>query len=386
MLLSGWAVAASLVWLALHANTLRQVRLLPELDDLSSTMPDVWPTVSVLVAARNEVDSIEQAIESLRDQTYPALEIVVADDRSTDGTGDVLDDLAARDERIRVVHIEELPEDWLGKLHALYRAKEISRGDWLLMTDADVEHEPGLIRAAVGAALGEGADHLTCMPRMRDHDCLMEAAYAAFFLGMFQRISIAGIEDPEGDHYVGIGAFNLVRRSLFERAGGFEELRMEVADDIGVGLLVQRASGVSRIATAFGRLEVTWYDSLGEMVRGLEKNGFAAIGRFSYLRVAAYTALWLFVFFGPVVGLTRPVPAVVVLSAAVLALHPLVSVAAAVALDRRPGPFSIRIVGEWIMIYVLLRSAYMCWRRGGICWRGTTYPVDRLRAQQRVRL
>ena len=123
-----------------------------------------WSRVSVIVPARDEAGTIEAAAATLMAQDYPNLQIVFVDDRSGDGTGAMMDRLAANDSRVTVVHVEELPEGWLGKVHALAAGWAASDGEYVLLTDADVHFAPGALRAAVTAAADGGLDHLAACP------------------------------------------------------------------------------------------------------------------------------------------------------------------------------------------------------------------------------
>ena len=127
---------------------------------------EALPSVSVIVAARNEAVSLAPALGSILASDYPRLEVVAVDDRSSDGTGAILDALAQRDPRLRVLRLTELPSGWLGKNRALQRGAEVAGGDWLLFTDADVRFAPAAIRSAVCFAERAGMDHVTALPAM----------------------------------------------------------------------------------------------------------------------------------------------------------------------------------------------------------------------------
>ena len=113
---------------------------------------------------------VEQATRSLLAQDYPELALIAVDDRSTDGTGAILDAIAAEDTRLKVLHIEELPAGWLGKTHALHAAAATSSADWLLFTDADVLFVPDTLRRAIALAEA-GVDRPSyCRARRPDRD------------------------------------------------------------------------------------------------------------------------------------------------------------------------------------------------------------------------
>ncbi len=121
---------------ALHA------RKLASLSALQLDTPAQWPTVSVLVPAKNEEDTLFAAMQSLLQVDYPALEIILINDRSTDRTGEIIERLALLDSRVRQIHIDHLPDGWLGKVHALHQGIDVSSGEWLLFTDADIHFAP----------------------------------------------------------------------------------------------------------------------------------------------------------------------------------------------------------------------------------------------------
>ena len=124
------------------------------------------PSLSIVVPARDEAASIGRALGSLLAQDYPDLEVIAVDDRSADGTGDVLREVAAREPRLAVLRVDDLPAGWLGKNHALWRGAQRSSGQWLLFTDADVVFAPGALRRALAYAVDQGLDHLTLAPRL----------------------------------------------------------------------------------------------------------------------------------------------------------------------------------------------------------------------------
>ncbi|MEK7768052.1 MAG: glycosyltransferase family A protein, partial [bacterium] len=146
----GWACLAACGWWAGMALVIRRhVAGLRSLGDEAAPEPAAWPRLSVLVPACNEADTLEPALETLLRSDYPDLEVILVDDRSTDGTGAVVDRLAARDARIVPVHVAALPPGWLGKVHAMHVALPHATGEWLLFSDADVHAAPDTIRRAV---------------------------------------------------------------------------------------------------------------------------------------------------------------------------------------------------------------------------------------------
>ncbi|MCA1734075.1 MAG: glycosyltransferase, partial [Acidobacteria bacterium] len=204
---------------------------LRSLSSLPATGDD-WPRVSVVVAGRNEEAAVEDAVVSLLALDYPDLEIVFVNDRSDDATGSILDRLAASDPRLRVIHVTELPEGWLGKNHALHLGAARASGTVLLFTDADVMFEPSTLRRAVRYLLDRNLDHLAASPRIVVRSPIVGMFVASFglFFSIFSKPWRASGPNPK--HHVGIGAFNLVKSSTYRRVGGHEPIRMRPDDDM----------------------------------------------------------------------------------------------------------------------------------------------------------
>lgn len=382
-------VAWSVLGCALFcAGLLRMIRDVPSLRLLANeapTAPESWPRLSVVIPACNEVATLERALATLLAQDYPDLEIVLVDDRSTDGTSELVDRMAAGDARIRSVHVTHLPDGWLGKVHALHRAVGVARGEWLLFTDADVHFKAGGLRKVVALCLEDELDHLVVLPDARAGSVLEEAVVDAMGEIFMQRTRAARI-GRSPDAYAGVGAFNLVRRTAFDRSEGFPFLRLEVLDDVGLGLVMRRAGARARLEIGTGEVVLTWYSSLREMAGGLEKNLFGWLARYSWLRLAATVLGWWAILAAPIVSLVTPVPWLWLL--AVVCGVSLVAGAAVVARHtRRPmAPLLLLPLGRLVVSLMLLGSAVACWRRRGIVWRGTTYPLAALRRWQRVKL
>ena len=186
-LVAAWAVLGAGGCLLLLHRTIAVVRHCPQLRALRPD-PAAWPSLSVVVPACNEAGSIAPALASLLGQDYPALQVVLVDDRSSDGTGEIMDRLAARDPRVVVDHVRELPAGWLGKVHALERGVAHATGTWMLLTDADVRLAPGTLRRAIAWAGEQGYDHLAVFPHAVLRSfwvgvCIVSAARGALALG-----------------------------------------------------------------------------------------------------------------------------------------------------------------------------------------------------------
>ena len=261
------------------------------------------PVLSVVIPACNEASHIGQALRSLLDQDYPKLEVVVINDRSTDDTGEILERLADRDNRIKVIHIDKLPAGWLGKVHALHQGVKQATGEWYLFTDADIYFQPGALRRSVCYAKHYRLNHLACVPDVHNKGFWLDIAVRSFFLMLCLGARVAEVNRENSNRPIGIGAFNLVEAATFHNTPGFEWLRMETVDDYGLGVMIKQAGGRTRLVVALKDMSVPWYENLGAMIKGVEKNTFGAAAKYSLARLFLIELFLLGLVMAPLVSL-----------------------------------------------------------------------------------
>jgi len=401
-ILVGLVSLGVLYWLLNVLLTVRMVRRVPVLESLRPAEPERWPKLSLIIPACDEADSIEAATRSRLNDGYPNLEVVLVDDRSDDGTGEIIDRLAATDTRVRVLHITELPDGWLGKVHALHCGAQAATGEWLLFSDADVHVEAGTFARAVAYCEHRGLDHLALLPQFWPTSFLLACVLAYFIRLICLSLRLWAVEDPKSSAKVGVGAFNLVRRTAFEQAGGFAELRLTVGDDIGLGQLLKDAGARCAVVNGRGQVGLHFYGTLGEAARATEKSALVAF-QFSYLRFASGVLALLWCELSPVVALvlalvwagvgdadsssTGSFAAIVLggLGAAGLAL----ALSSALVVNRWIRmpllPATLYPIGALLGAAITARAVVLAAWRGGHMWRGVLYPTGLLRAGNRLR-
>src|ERR1700737_2273310 len=229
------------VWVIVGLRIAYGALKLPWLKDFSPITGTDVPRISLLFAARDEEEKLPGALATLAQIDYPELEIIGVDDRSEDATGRILDEFAASHPRFRAIHVTKLPVGWLGKPHALQKAYESSSGEWLLFTDADVRFAPDVLRRAAQLAKERGVDHLTLFGDV-EMDGFWETTLLTFF-GMAFHLATDPyrVGNPHSRAYVGVGAFQMVKRAAYESAGTHRRLAMEAVDDMKLGKIVKRA-------------------------------------------------------------------------------------------------------------------------------------------------
>ena len=376
--LTALAAAAALYWTVTVLRVGRGMAGIGFLRDEAPVAVHGAPAVSICVAARNEEGKVADGVRSMVAVDYPALEVVAVDDRSEDATGQILDRLAAEHERLRVLHVEELPSGWLGKNHALQRAADEARGEILLFTDADAVFAPDILRRAVGRMEREGLDHLTAAPDLDMPGPLLGAFAGTFQVYFTQFAEPWKARDPESDRHVGVGAFNLVRAPTYRDAGGHAAIRTRPDDDMRLARRLKENGARADVVYGTGQIRVPWYESLGEAVRGLSRSLWAGLD-YSVAAAAGSLAATLALNVWPWIG-------VAVTSGTSRWLN-LVAVAGSAGLFAGTARYSA--VRPWLAVlwpvtglvfaWITVRSTAGALIRGGIEWRGTFYPLEELR-------
>ena len=362
------------VWRGWHK--LRQLR------DVAPNLPPKPPPVSIVVAALNEAHAIEPALRSILAVDYPALEIVAIDDRSTDGTGEILDRLQREFPNLQVLHIRELPSGWIGKIHALHSGAMRARGDYLLFTDADVVFEPTAIRRAIAHCEARRLDHLTLVPEVPTRSSFVALSMMGGFIGLLALYRPWRAQQT-GKHRLGVGAFNMVRAASYRAVGGHEALAMEVLDDIELGRLMSQGDLRQDFLLARGMVTVEMYRGALEMFRGIQKNVFTFLD-YNVWKLLAGTLVTFAFSVWPWAGIFLTDGATRWLN--------LASAATVLALYAHLAPrfgYS-RWCAAWlpltglITIFLFWQIAILTWIRGGIVWRGTFYPLAELKRRKRA--
>ena len=367
---------------------LQAFRAIRTFEKTNLSAPQTWPKLSVVISTCNDASTIEGAVETLLQQDYPDLEIVLVNDRSIDGTGEIIEKIARKDPRVQTVQIKHLPPGWLGKVHALHVGTQKTSGEWILYTDADVYFRQDALRKALSLVLADHSDHLALIPVPHATSFWLGVVLQTLG-GLFILATRATkIGKPGSKAFVGAGAFNLVRKAALDRTEGFPWLRMEVVDDVGLGLMLQRSGATSSVAIALQDVFFTWYSSLGAMFKGLEKNFFAMIAYYSIARMIVIVVLaWAYAL-APLVAILYSLKIPFLLIVGLTSYLFLIAGAVGVKITFRQKllPLLCVQVGHVLISLMLLRSGIMCTLRGGIIWRGTRYSIDELRAGHRVKV
>jgi glycosyltransferase involved in cell wall biosynthesis len=382
----GLAWASRIVDAALGMPSVADVSL-PEWDR-NPVLTSGNPRVSIIVPARNEEAEIENCLRSLVALDYHNYEVVAVNDRSTDRTGEIMERVAANPQLskttksgppgLTVIHHSELPDGWLGKTHAMWTGVNAATGDWLLFTDADVIFKPDSLRRALAYAEAEPADHVVLFPRMimkRPGEYMMIAFFQTMFMFGHRPWKVA---DPSTNDHMGVGAFNLVRRRVYEAVGTYRALRMEVLDDMKLGKVVKKSGFAQRNVFGGDLISIHWGHGAFGIVNNLTKNFFAVLSFQSWRTLLSAFGL-IFLNLGPFLGIWlahrwQRLPFGVALASMFM-----IYVGMSWRSSVPPYYFLLHPVSSTMFVYTLLRSMFLTLWNDGIVWRGTKYPLEELR-------
>jgi chlorobactene glucosyltransferase len=354
----------------------------PRLRDAPAVKAPDGPLVSVVLPARNEAVNIGACVGSLLQSEYTNLEVIIVDDASVDGTGDIARTLAEGDRRVRLVESARLPAGWLGKCWACWQGQRHATGSVLLFTDADTRHGPTLLGHALGALKQTGAALVSAVPR-QDMETFWERVVLPHIF-MILALRYPDLERVNRSRNpraaIANGQFIMITRAAYEKAGGHEAIRSEVVEDLRLAQNVVAGGGRLHVAHAEDLMRTRMYRSLGEIMEGWSKN-LAAGARSSVaswlrpvlpwilgLLVMAYWVAPAWAFIGGITGFLIPpvfrwgtVTTVAALAFWVGALHRF----------RVPVVYAIFFpVGGLVAGLLFLRSAI---RGERVSWKGRTY-------------
>lgn len=335
------------------------------------------PTLTIVIAARDEGKTIRPALESLLAVTYPHLEVVVVNDRSRDDTKNILDEFSKKDARLKIKHISKLTPGWLGKTNALHQGAQQVASKWILFTDADVHFTPTALIKAVSIAETSGIDHLAVLPRLEEHSPLLGITLGTT-LGIFIMFMKPWKVRTAPTYYAGAGAFNLIKTEFYHKHGGHSKIAMRPDDDMMLGKLVKICNGQSDLALSNGEVHLSWYETLDSLIHGLTKNTYASLD-YSIIRTIVAVMIHFIMYILPVLGVYKTEGFAQIFFGASIFFNWWVSYKVARATRASVEYALFTPVGAVILIYILVRTVVVTHYHGGIFWRDTFYSLANLK-------
>ncbi len=339
----------------------------------------------MIIPARNEEQNIERAIRSVLAQKC-VREIVVVDDDSNDRTGEILARLAKEISPLRIIHLDSLPEGWVGKNHAAAAGAAIAKGEWLLFTDADTEHLPGSLEAVLERAKTESVDLLSLSPGQQTLTWWEKSVIPLVFVQLARLYRFDEVSNPASPAAAANGQYLLIRRKVYNSRGGHSAVRGEILEDVALARRVKTAGGRLVFLPGASWVRTRMYRSFGEMWQGWSKNLYLLYGRKLQPMLRTLGEVWALDFLAPLGVLVLCISAAAghgsngVLLAAVLCFAVAVMRRRAyrrklVRLGFAPNLANYQILGAGLLGLLLLNSACAYRMAGQVHWKGRRYSA-----------
>ncbi|HTI59458.1 glycosyltransferase family 2 protein [Mucilaginibacter sp.] len=358
------------IYLVVSFRKIRSVNEQPIMADL--------PPVAIIIAVRNEEEDLAKALQSVCHINYSNSRIIVVNDRSTDRTADILQDFKVSYPQLTITTVTALPDGWLGKNNALYQGYLSSTEEWMLFTDADIVFHTDALSKAVSYAVANKLDHLAILPRVVSPSPVLNSVLATFTILLMMHLQPWDAKKPGSKAYIGIGAFNLVRRVAYEKAGTHALIKLRPDDDLQLGFKIKSA-GLSQDALIGNEyVSLEWYKNLRQLGNGLLKNSFS-VANYNTGKAIANSVLIL-------ISVALPMPLMFIFGSATVRLM------AGIVLLTHIGYMAVIPPNKWwyafmipfagfFMAYTTLRATYITLKQGGIYWRESFYSLDMLKGK-----
>lgn len=333
-------------------------------------------SLSIVVPARNEARNIEKCVRAALAVDWPGpLQVVAVDDRSTDGTGEILARLAQEDTRLVVVGGADPPEGWLGKPHALHLAQQRATGDWLMFVDADVTMETMGPRLLIGRTLAQGAVMASGLGALEVEtfwERVIQTRIGAVIAG---GNPLEKVNDPEDKAALANGQCLLFSRAAYDQMGGHEGIKGSVLDDVDFAKKAKAEKVPYRLYFSPGVFRCRMYTGFKEIWNGWTKNLFPAL---SYSLVATFivvallfaSALLPFVLVAKNLAVGAPYPGYFWLECSLLVTILLVDAIGHKVNGYKWGLFWTFPLGMVMVMGLFLNSAWRIKSGRGAVWKG----------------
>jgi hypothetical protein len=332
------------------------------------------PAVAIIIAVRNEEEDVEKALQSVCNLNYQNYRIIVVNDRSTDRTTEIL--ARFNHPKIHIITLDTLPAGWLGKNNALYQGYKNTNEEWMLFTDADVEFHPDALGRAFGYVQKHNLDHLTILPDIQSRSIILNSVLATFSMMLMMVTRPWDARKPGKSGSIGVGAFNLVNRLAYEQAGTHERIKLRPDDDLKLAKHIKLAGLRQDVLSGEGYISLEWYRNVHQFIDGLMKNTFAVTNYNIWRSFADMMATLL--------TIALPIPIMLVFGNTGIRLMALLllGVPMLYMILVKPNKWWYALMIPYagcLMAYVVVRSAFITIKQGGIYWRDSFYSLEMLK-------
>jgi hopene-associated glycosyltransferase HpnB len=344
-----------------------------------------WPSVAVIMPARDEADLLDTTLASLLAHRYPGpARVIMVDDRSTDGTGEIANRLGAGPGALlplSVVSGTDTPPGWSGKLWALEQGVQqaaVKGSDYLLFTDADIAHQPDSLARLVSFAAREQLDMVSLMARLRAVNRWERMIVPAFVYFFSQLYPFRWVNRPRGRTAAAAGGCVLVKATALQRAGGLDTIRGAVIDDVSLAGALKRSGSRIWLGLADDVDSVRHYDRLADLWNMVARSAYTQLRYSPVLLVLTVVGLALVYLVPPLCVLIGLVTtnALLATTGAVGWVLMTVSFAPMLHYYRLPRWAALLLpITATLYLLMTVDSAVRHWRGAGVSWKGRQYSA-----------
>jgi len=329
-------------------------------------------SISAIVPARNEEAVIQSCIESLAAQPEIA-EIIAVNDQSTDRTLEILQELARAIPRMNLVEVPDLPSGWVGKNHAVFIGAQEAREEWLLFTDADAVLEAGAARKALEIAKEQEASLVSFSPEQVLEKWYEKALIPFVYVRLAQKFSFDQVNDSKSSAAAANGQFLMVRRDVYQAAGGHRAVHNQVLEDVALAKRVKSAGARIWFGYSDGAVRVRMYRSFRALWEGWRKNLFALVGGTTGAAFSEFESSfpWMIVLV-LLVGIKLPIA---MFAGVVLLLSRQLSYGMALTRNQFPFKYIMYYLPAVVLYAAVLWASHESYAKGRVSWKGREYPV-----------
>ncbi|MCR8556804.1 glycosyltransferase family 2 protein [Mucilaginibacter sp. BJC16-A38] len=336
------------------------------------------PSLAIIIAVSNEEDDLEKALQSICNINYQNCRVIVINDRSTDRTAEILVNFKLGYPQLNILTINTLPDGWLGKNNALYQGYRNSTEEWLLFTDADIVFHPDAINRALGYAVNNQLDHMTILPDLVSGSALLNSVFATLCIMLMIDMKPWDAKNPKSKSSSGIGAFNLVRRSAYEKIGTHAKIRLRPDDDLQLGMKIKLANLKQDVLAGKGYVCLEWYKSFRQLANGVLKNSFAIAD----YKLTTAIANVLFI----LIAIALPMPVMFIFGTTTIRLMAAIMLFCHITYMIIVPPnkwwYALMIpFSGFFIAWIFLRATAITIVRGGIYWRESFYSLKMLKEE-----
>jgi glycosyltransferase involved in cell wall biosynthesis len=293
-------IGLSVLIVGIIVRDIRIARRVPHVAPLPATQ-SLHTTVSIIIPARNEAPRLGRCLAGLAAQPLRNVEVIVLDDNSTDGTGDVARSFSEQLPGLRVIEGQPLPPGWAGKCWACWQAVQASTGEWILFLDADTVPQPGMLSALLQYAVAQHCDMVTAFVYI-ELGSFWERVIMPPFVGLIQAVyPIDKVNDPRSPFALANGQCILVRREVYLAVDGHRAVRDSVLEDVRLAQTIKDAGYRMAAVSGPDLLHVRMYTNGAEVAEGLRKNAVAGSRATGQWRTAWGGFRQMLLAFGPLV-------------------------------------------------------------------------------------